>query len=273
MLKYRLLSALVLVPLVIYLILTLSNAQFAFVLFLIMGLAAWEWTRLIPISSLVQRIGYVVLVLALLASCWQFARIDAFVWSIHWLTFIWWLVALMWIPQPQMLALANGFSVTLKAMLGCLLFVSAWLSLVVLHARPDHGPYWMLFVVVLVWVADSGAYFAGKQWGKNKLAPHVSPGKTWEGVYGALAASLFFAWGASNFLHLKTSMLPGFVLVCMIVVLFSIAGDLLESLLKRHQSLKDSGNLIPGHGGMLDRIDSLLAAAPLFSLGLHWVNL
>jgi phosphatidate cytidylyltransferase len=131
----------------------------------------------------------------------------------------------------------------------------------------------VLYVLVLVWVADSGAFFAGRQFGRNKLAPRVSPGKTWEGVIGALVACSLFAFGYAQFIDLQGSALTGFILVCLVTVLFSIAGDLLVSLMKRQQGVKDTGTLIPGHGGILDRIDSLLAAAPVFLLGIRWVEL
>ncbi|MEE9343373.1 MAG: phosphatidate cytidylyltransferase [Gammaproteobacteria bacterium] len=273
MLKYRILSAAVLVPLVIFLVLQLSNAQFAFVLMFIMALAAWEWGGLLPLSGQFQRVGYAVVVFLLLAGIWQFAKFDALVWSIHWLAFVWWVVALVWISLPDMLKKTTGQSLIIKALIGGLLFASTWLGLVELHSRPDNGPYWVLFLLILIWVADTGAYFSGRAFGKNKLAPAVSPGKTWEGVYGALIACFICAWCMSNYIDLDVGMLPGFLLVCMLVVMFSIVGDLLESLLKRHQGIKDSSQLIPGHGGILDRIDSLLAAAPLFSLGLHWIQL
>ena len=109
----------------------------------------------------------------------------------------------------------------------------------------------------------SSLAFAGRQFGRNKLAPRVSPGKTWEGVLGALAACSLFAFGYARFIGLQCSALAGFILVCLVTVLFSIAGDLLESLLKRQRGIKDSGTLIPGHGGILDRIDALLFAIPL----------
>ena len=151
--------------------------------------------------------------------------------------------------------------------------VSTWLALVVLHSRPDQGPHWVLFLLVLVWVADSGAFFAGRQFGRTKLAPKVSPGKTWEGVFGALIACALFAFGYARFLELQGLALTGFILISLVTVLFSVAGDLLESLLKRQHGVKDSGTLIPGHGGILDRIDSLFAAAPIFLFGLRWIEL
>ena len=124
----------------------------------------------------------------------------------------------------------------------------------------------MLFLMVLIWVADVAAYFTGKRFGKHKLAPNLSPGKTLEGVAGAILFSSLFALAASFWLQAGHKSLL-FVLVAQITVIFSIAGDLLESMYKREVGLKDSGTLLPGHGGVLDRIDSLTAAAPLFYTG------
>ncbi|MFQ5644517.1 MAG: phosphatidate cytidylyltransferase, partial [Thiogranum sp.] len=117
------------------------------------------------------------------------------------------------------------------------------------------------------------AFFAGRQFGRTRLAPNVSPGKTWEGVFGALVACILFAFGAAVFFDRHGLALSGFILVSLLTVLFSVVGDLLESLLKRQQGVKDSGTLIPGHGGILDRIDSLFAAAPVFLLGMRWIDL
>jgi phosphatidate cytidylyltransferase len=161
----------------------------------------------------------------------------------------------------------------LKSLAGVLVTVPAWASLVLLHSREPDGPYVILYLLVLVWAADSGAYFAGRKWGKRKLAPVISPGKSWEGVYGgiALCSVLAVAVGLAYGETLKQA--AGLLLVSLLTVMFSIVGDLLESLMKRQAGIKDSSNLIPGHGGVLDRIDSLTAAAPVFFIGLHWLKL
>jgi phosphatidate cytidylyltransferase len=141
------------------------------------------------------------------------------------------------------------------------------LALARLHA---HGPQLLLFLFLLVVAADVGAYFAGRRFGRNKLAPRVSPGKTWEGVLGGfVAAALLAAFGVWWF----AVDAPRFLGLCMIVVVASIIGDLTESLFKRHAGLKDSGTLLPGHGGLLDRVDSVTAAAPVFLVGLERLGL
>ena len=270
MLKLRIISALVLAPLVIWSIFGLENSRFAVAMLIVVSMCAWEWSRFIPLHSILYRSVYTIAAILIIAITWQFASQPVFVNSLLWLALAWWLFALFWITQPGLFPHGTAASV-LKSLVGFLLIATCWLALVVLHGR--HGPWWVLFVLSLIWMADIGAYFSGRQWGKRKLAPSVSPGKTWAGVYGALAACGLYALIASWLFNLSGKDIPGFLLVCMLTVLFSIAGDLLESLLKRHQDMKDSGQLIPGHGGILDRVDSLLAAAPIFVLGLFWVEL
>jgi len=272
-LKQRLVSALVLVPLVVLAVLKLNLSWFALLVAAAMLLAAWEWGSLIPLRSSGARFGFLVLVVALIALGWRSAQVENFVDTVLWTALVWWLFVLFWITRPVLGGSETGAHALAKIFLGCGLMVSTWLALVVLHSRPDQGPHWVLYLLALVWVADSGAFFAGRQFGRTKLAPKVSPGKTWEGVFGALIACALFAFGYARFLELSGAALTGFVLVSLVTVLFSVVGDLLESLLKRQQGVKDSGTLIPGHGGILDRIDSLLAAAPIFLLGLRWAEL
>jgi phosphatidate cytidylyltransferase len=272
-LRQRIISALILVPLVVLAVLKLDTAAFALLVTFVVMLAAWEWGPFIPVKSMTARILYLVLALGLVILTWSLAQSELLVDVVLWAAMAWWLFVLFWITQPALGSAETVGHAVLKAALGIGLLVSTWLALVVLHSRPDQGPRWVLYVLVLVWVADSGAFFAGRQWGRNKLAPLVSPGKTWEGVFGALVASSIFAFGYARFIDLRGAALASFVLVCLVTVLFSIAGDLLESLLKRQHGVKDSGTLIPGHGGILDRIDSLLAAAPVFLFSLRWVEL
>jgi phosphatidate cytidylyltransferase len=145
--------------------------------------------------------------------------------------------------------------------------VPAWLALVVLH---EHAPQLVLLLILLVVAADVGAYFGGRKFGRHKLAPAVSPGKTWEGVAGGLVAAMLMATAGIYWLHLTP--LPFFALSALVVVA-SIVGDLTESMFKRHAGLKDSGSLLPGHGGVLDRVDSVTAAAPFFLIGLERLGL
>jgi phosphatidate cytidylyltransferase len=175
---------------------------------------------------------------------------------------VWWLIALLWVMF--MPAVINPGS---AALAGVLVLLPAWLALVRLHQM---NPQLLLFVLLLVVAADVGAYFAGRSFGKHKLAPRVSPGKTWEGVLGGFAGAMLLASIGCVWLHLAP--LP-FVALCAVVFVASILGDLTESMFKRHAGLKDSGTLLPGHGGVMDRIDSVTAAAPIFLLGLERLSL
>ncbi len=156
-----------------------------------------------------------------------------------------------------------------RTIAGLLVLVPAWAALVVLHSRFDHG--YFVLLAFIIWGADTGAYFAGRAFGKRKLAPNVSPGKSWEGVIGGLLVALLAALVATYWLT-PLGGYPAFFLLVLLTVFISVLGDLSESLFKRVMKLKDSGGILPGHGGVLDRIDSLTAAGPLFTLGLLWLS-
>jgi phosphatidate cytidylyltransferase len=147
--------------------------------------------------------------------------------------------------------------------------VPAWCALALIH-REGHG--WLLVALAIVWAADTGAYFSGRAFGRRKLAPRISPNKTVEGLAGGTLAAVAVAVAGAALLGTGASMLPLVALVAFLTVLFSVVGDLFESLLKRHVGAKDSGDLIPGHGGLLDRLDSVLAALPVFALGKIWLG-
>ena len=151
------------------------------------------------------------------------------------------------------------------------MLVPSWMALVSIRQQPD-GDVFLLMLLLLVWGADIGAYFAGKTWGKKKLAPKVSPGKTMAGFWGGVGSCVAIAVGFV--IYLELSVLDGFYLVVLSVIagLASVLGDLFESMLKRQRGIKDSSKLLPGHGGVLDRIDSITAAAPMFVLGVHVLN-
>ncbi len=272
MLKQRILTALILIPLVVFAVLKLPTASFAALLALLVLLGAWEWSNFLALRSRAGRVAYVGVVAACLLGMW-WLHTSTVAQGLLILAFAGWVVYLLWIARPEFGRDANPGIQRLKMLVGILVLVPAWLGLVLLHSRPAIGPQTVLFLMVLIWVADSGAYFSGRRWGRTKLAPRVSPGKTWEGVYGALIAcamlSLLGAWWMQGSLQEMIS----FLLLCLVTILFSIEGDLLESLMKRQRGIKDSGTLFPGHGGVLDRVDSLTAAAPVFALGLTWTGL
>jgi phosphatidate cytidylyltransferase len=250
-------------------------------------LAVLEWATLTGVRAPAQDVGArrgpVLLYLAAAAGLMAGAVwLDGpFAWILVMGTCFWWLVMLRWIAiYPR------GFDAThpprwVKAGAGLLVVPGTIAAVTLLHGAPgaagapDHyGPLRLLFAFVLIWAADIGAYFAGRALGKHKLAPSVSPGKTWEGVGGGVVLSLVIAAVAGIWLfRIEDAAWLPFLLLCVAVVLFSIVGDLGESLLKRQVGAKDSGTLLPGHGGMLDRIDSLLAALPALAVGLRWLDL
>jgi phosphatidate cytidylyltransferase len=266
MLRQRLLTAIVLIPLVVAVVLLSDNAVLAVVLGAATLVGAWELARLANLAGNPARLAFVGFVGVLMAAAWYVSAV-AIIEPLLWLLAGWWVVVtVLVLTRRRALEPVSGPRFAVLAAGGAIL-VGAWLSLVVLHGIDPNGPTLVLFLLVLIWVADSGAYFAGKAFGRRKLAPHVSPGKTWAGVVGALLGAALSA------LLLRLSGLVGepalvpLVLLCVFVTVVSIGGDLWESRLKREAGMKDSGALLPGHGGMLDRIDSLIAAAPVFALG------
>lgn len=267
MLRHRLLTAIILIPVLLGGCLVLSTPQIATVFAGLVALAAWEWAGLMGLDSALDRTVYAVLMTLILPLASELfagfpnATLTAVLVS--------WLLAMTWIANSD----GRCHDVTRRelgvlGLVGILVLVPTWLSLIELHGQGPFGRGLLIYLFVLVWTADSGAYFAGRRWGRTRLAPALSPGKTWEGAYGALAAAIVLALIAAFWLGLGWARGAGFVLLSIITVLFSIVGDLFESSLKRRRGLKDSGHLLPGHGGILDRIDSLTAAAPIFCLGL-----
>lgn len=273
MLKQRLITAFTLGPLSIWAILSLPSEIFAVIIavFIIMG--AWEWARFIGAISMQLRFSYCAVLGVILYTLWSLmsSYVNEIVYVLS-VAAIWWSFASVFVLFYPRLTDIWG-NKTIKALSGYLVLIPCWMALVYMHTMPMFGAGYTLFVIMLMWFADSAAYFGGKQWGKNKLAQRVSPGKTLEGVYAALLVSVIYILIAGYLLdYVKAG--PGelfkFLCLSLFVVLVSIVGDLTESMFKRQSGVKDSGSLLPGHGGVLDRIDSLTAAAPVFTLGLIW---
>jgi len=267
MLKTRILTALLLGPLSIYATLALPSRGFGLILGLIFCLGAWEWASLARLVHSRSRLIFFALFGGPLLALWLHgdSLVQLTLPAVQ-LASLWWLMAL-----GCVLAYPRGRGWTRSpgtvSLVGLLSLLPAWMALVYLHER--HGSGYALLLFFLVWGADIGAYFAGRALGRRKLAPAVSPNKTWAGVGGGLTVGLIVASGGAWLLGWPLRYWPVMIAIALCVVAFSIVGDLLESLLKREAGLKDSGRLLPGHGGMLDRIDSLLAAAPVFMLGLY----
>ncbi len=269
MLKQRLLTALILIPLVVWAVLGLSTSVLGLILALFVLLGSWEWARLIGLHSPIVRSAYVAFIAMLLyLSKFLLATSENFIFASLVAAGLWWLIGTVWVFLYRGETGLKPVDTQFGLFVGVIVLIPTWLAMTYIHAFSENGPAMLLFVMVLIWAADSGAYFAGRKFGKHKLAPQVSPGKTIEGVVGGLlAAALFSVIGATSF---DLPVLGGisFVLLSVIVVLLSVIGDLFESLFKRRAGVKDSGQLLPGHGGVLDRIDSLTAAAPIFALAL-----
>jgi phosphatidate cytidylyltransferase len=258
MLKTRIITALILAPSIIAAIYLLPLSWFAGLFFLLAALAANEFAQLAGLSRLWQRAVYVA-VLGLLASA-SWINSDLMLPGLM-------LGGLLWLAAPMLVVtfprgrplVALGWPVALAGMVVCW---SAWLALVLIRSAPD-GATWLLWSMLLVWGADIGAYFAGRRFGRRKLAPEVSPGKTWEGVWGGALAALALCFGL---LLIMQHFEPFWLVLIGLLIALSVFGDLFESVLKRVRGVKDSGKLLPGHGGVLDRIDSLLAVLPWLAL-------
>lgn len=260
MLKQRIITALVLLPLALGGFFLLEGVAFALFIGLVVSLAAWEWAQLAGLIAQSQRVGYAALVALLLAGLYL---LPALALPLIAVAVLWWLLALLLVlgyPQSS----RYWSTAPVRLLIGLLVLLPAWQGLLLLKQWPL-GNGLILAVMLLVWAADIGAYFSGRAFGRRKLAPQVSPGKSWEGVYGGLLACLLLTLGVG----LQRQWSLGELLLALagtvLLVLVSVLGDLTESMFKRQAGVKDSSNLLPGHGGVLDRIDSLTAAVPLFA--------
>jgi phosphatidate cytidylyltransferase len=262
MLKARVITALILVAGLLGILFFLPAPAVAFSLGVIAVLAAWEWAGLMQIDMPGRAMYGGVTALF----CWQVYVLGESGFVLFWggSAIFWMIVALPWLRRRWTMV-GNDF---LGYALGLLLIVATWAAMVALHGR---GPWVLLGVMAIAWVADISAYFAGRAFGRRKLAPSISPGKTWEGVGGAVAGVLVYGTvlTAGTGQALGLGLFAGTFLLLLLTAV-SIVGDLFESLLKRQCGIKDSSNLLPGHGGILDRIDSLIAILPLAALILYW---
>lgn len=259
----RIITAVILGTAVTVIVLFLPTAAAAALLGLLWIAGAWEWAGLADRAG-AWRYLYVGVVVAVMAAAlvWRLPTWLAQVILI--LAALWWLLALAALlryprPFPRHGILPAGLAALLPA----------WLLLAWLHGAAPRGAALTLVAFILVWAADIGAYALGRLVGHVKLAPKVSPGKTWEGVAGGAVLAAAAAAAASLWLGLPA---PGLIALGVVTALVSVVGDLTVSMLKRMRGVKDSGHLLPGHGGVLDRIDGLIAAVPVFVLGLEWIG-
>jgi phosphatidate cytidylyltransferase len=232
----------------------------------------WEWTRLIGVSGHAQRALVLLAHAALLAWLAWRGWPGVFPW-IALLGAAWWCVAALWLARMEFARAPTRGNRLLKLAIGSLLVIPAWCAVALLHNDGPHGPWWAFYALLLVWAADSGAWFFGSRIGGRKLAPSISPGKTWAGFWGGLATVLVVAACAVPVFGLAWNQAPALILASVLAGLASVVGDLFESIIKRHAGAKDSGHLVPGHGGVLDRIDSVVAALPVFAIAKAWLAL
>jgi phosphatidate cytidylyltransferase len=239
------------------------------VLALFVLLAAWEWALLAGVKSpLVRALYLVALALLGIASVFALRHHPHTVVTIIDLAAMWWVAALFDLILCGPAASGAFRSVSGRLTVGALVLLPAWLSSLYLQWADPRRPALILFVFALVWVADSSAYFVGRAWGRMKLASGISPGKTVEGLLGAAAAVVVLSYFYGTMVwQLSDKVLLLWMAVAIVTLLFSVVGDLVESKLKRLAGVKDSGSWLPGHGGVLDRIDALTAAAPVFTVG------
>lgn len=272
MLMQRVITALALLPVLLALIWFAPTPWLYAVLSAIGLLIAWEWSGLMNmVAQRGLRLAYVAAAAVVLAVIWFMP--SQFRIALYGAAVLWWLVAIsLLLGFPENLQRRPIPKIVMGAV-GLLLVGATLLALASLHAMPN-GALRLIFLLFLIFAADTGAYLAGRNFGKRKLAPNVSPGKTVEGAVGGLL--LCAAWaliaGAAVF-EISGQPLLMLVLLSLVVAVLSIVGDLTESMFKRVAGLKDSGNILPGHGGILDRVDSLLAAAPVMVLGLQLLKL
>ena len=265
----RVVTAVVAIAVVIVAVMALPTAGVALVFAAVALGASLEWSRIASPGAATGH-GFALVVAGSLLLLWLAAS--------HWfgwlrvlcaVALVWWCVALLWVirfERGRDAAALDG--VVMRGLAGWFIIVPAWAGLVyLLHARDEHGPWAVLLVFLIVWAADIGAYFAGRRFGARRLAATTSPGKSVEGVAGGMAVVAALGAIAGLWLGLPAGLAVAFTVMCIVVAAFSVLGDLMESLVKRRGGVKDSGNVLPGHGGILDRIDSLTAAVPAFAIG------
>lgn len=274
MLSQRILTALVLIPLFISAIFYASVDTLAWLFGIIVLLGAWEWGGLAGMSLHWQRLLYCTMVAVCLVIAYQWfstTMINALLITAS----VFWFCATVWIGLINQASsrVQRALPAPLMAAIGIVVLVPTWLAVMQIMVRQTDGPWILLLLCLLIWGADSGAYFTGRRWGKHKLAANVSPGKTWQGVVGGFIAALLIAIPFATFKNLyNQEHWLIFLAVCLMTLVISVSGDLFESVMKRKAGVKDSSHILPGHGGILDRIDSLTAAAPVFFSGLLWLE-
>ncbi len=264
MLKTRVITALVLVSLLLPSLFWLQQPEWALLVAAFVGIAAWEWGALLGWSSLARvSLGVVTAGLCALLSIIYPASLEFRIGHL-WMAVAYGLSAAFWLLlMPLWLRSKWAIRGMGGLLVGAVVLLPTWLAMVQLRAL---GPAALLGIFAVVWMADIAAYFSGRAFGKHKLAPTISPGKTWEGAIGAMLGVVIYGVVVRQMAGIELLSLPAWIGALLVVTGVSIIGDLFESLLKRKAGIKDSSNILPGHGGVLDRIDSLTSTLPVVAL-------
>lgn len=263
-LKTRIITAAFLIIAALIFILAFPTPWFAVtILILLVTIGGMEWANLVSLNDFKQAL-YVAWMLPLAYFAYKSETLS---WFFITIGFLWWFINLVMLLRYKQGTTFYHNNPLILRLSGFFVIISAWSAAVILHAQ---SPYLILFLVFLVAAADSGAYFAGKSFGKNKLVPQISPGKTREGLLGGFIAAIIVAFIGASVFGLIDGGFSSFIYLSAITALMSVAGDLFVSLMKREAGEKDSGNILPGHGGILDRVDGLIATLPIFALGINW---
>ncbi|MFT6918285.1 MAG: phosphatidate cytidylyltransferase [Cognaticolwellia sp.] len=281
MLKQRIITALILAPAAIWAIFYLSLINFAAVMLVVMAIGAWEWGPLMGFANKRRRLAFVGITSILIATLWNFLPLEQ-LWHapkllleqaniVLWLAVAWWLLSAgLTFLYPRYSAFWSSHR-SVRGIFGCLTLIPTWLAFMVLRSSDYqidsyHGAQLLMFLLLMVWSADVGAYFVGKSIGKRKLLPNVSPGKTLEGFLGGVIFACIMVAVAGYIIDWSIAQYRVVIPVTILITTISVLGDLNESMFKRQAGVKDSGTILPGHGGVLDRIDSLTATAPIYAL-------
>lgn len=273
MLKQRVITALIIMASLLLCLFYLPAEFFNYLILVVFAIAGWEWANLSGFELPWQRISYGFAITLVtfyiinttgLTKPFYHSLFNHHVRDVLHVGVLWWTVALLWVTSYPASARLWGARF-MRLIIGFLVLVPAAIGLIYLVGL-NNGPWYFLYLVLVVAAADTGAYFAGKAFGKHKLLVNVSPGKTWQGFFGGLASSALFCVVVFSIFELGRLSLTQWLVVTVFAALASVLGDLLESMIKRHRGIKDSSQLLPGHGGVLDRIDGICAAAPVFAL-------
>ncbi len=273
MLKQRVITALIMAGLFLGAVAFLSLPWLALLFGILVCLGGWEWARLCGWEAPLARCLYTLVLAVVLGLLYQHGQLAATpqreqVQPFLGLACLWWSLALLWVKGYPGSAVFWRTKL-MRNLMGFLVLAPAWMAAVYLVSFPRGGALVVVMVLVVA-AADIGAYFSGRAWGRHKLAEVVSPKKTWEGFWGGMAACSLLGlllWSQLPNQQAHISLIQVLV-VTLVTALASVVGDLTVSMVKREAGVKDSGSLLPGHGGVLDRLDSLCGAAPVFALGL-----